>query len=63
MWPYQMMEQLAMACRRITTNGLFVGDDAEYDNAGARAAGMATAWVTGPAGRGIESVADFRIGM
>ena len=40
---------------------LFVGDDAAYDIAGARAAGMVTAWVTGPAGRGIESDADFRI--
>ena len=40
---------------------LFVGDDPDTDIAGAAAAGMATAWVTGPAGRGVESGADFRI--
>jgi HAD superfamily hydrolase (TIGR01549 family) len=40
---------------------LFVGDDPDADIAGARRAGMTTAWVTGPAGRGIESDADFRI--
>lgn len=40
---------------------LFVGDDPDTDIAGASAAGMRTAWVTGPAGRGLESAADFRI--